>query len=735
MLGRLSDFHYRKFRREAIEQLVSRYPEKHGLVVNHTMGTGKTKTALLFLANFPKFPKLIIAPVSAHSEWVQGLAELKLTQYRLAVPEELDDVKITKKTVVVVDECHLLIPLLTSQRVWNLTQREQVLRSLQRSFKVLLLTGTPVKTHVSDLRLLINIAAGRDVIPSTRKAFQARYYRINKTRAATEGYLSPLLLKPTYKFFQNLITMTILYALFSRIVSHIIAYFRFKSYSEAQLRQKYPEYAEVKGDFNILRGQGIMSYLTNFSDFYGQGFLVDMFRFMGENTDLTPQQQVFRQFYRQQQQMSEPAFASTVIMVNTQMLLQQLCRVEGSGCQGQYDDLEPVLRQLPESERARIPKDLFTLEGKDAQKLRWTIPLWKFLLAVLKPMNFLVKQLSYLDVSLLSMLGMAIIGAAYQYYRKLGTIMELDTVKLGKDLQPYIVTYNPFLQKDRVMLRHFPQVKYVTQTYDLSQEQVTVLQKIMLQMLSEQELLALGFIPDELKIEVFEEETNNPYLAYGRMVSNLRPSRKFENILDMYQRRPQPTLIWSNFEKGLSNFAIEARARGLSTVRLNREDKPEQLKAALEGRVDFLLLPPPMVEGISLPGIEVMHILEPPQDVITDQQLKFRVIRYSDEPGKVTIFTWIGEMPSQRTRFMALLRLWKQVGLGEEPLTFSRRLKYDSSPDSMVFSTLSQATKDYEKLYKSFLTLQRKRRQASEVCVPVQPRKRATCPKYFEKKL
>ena len=103
------DVHFKPFRREVIERLVAKCPNQHGLLVNHTMGTGKTKTGLLFLANFPKFPKLIIAPTSAHNEWVSG-KHIK-SPYKLITPEKLPRQLITKKTIVVFDECHRLMNL------------------------------------------------------------------------------------------------------------------------------------------------------------------------------------------------------------------------------------------------------------------------------------------------------------------------------------------------------------------------------------------------------------------------------------------------------------------------------------------------------------------------------------------------------------------------------------------------------------------------------------------------
>jgi len=729
------NIHYKKFRRQAIEMLVSRYPARHGLLVNHTMGTGKTKTALLFLANFPQRPKLIVAPVSAHAEWVSGLRQFELKEYQLLTFEELGDAKVTRSHVCVIDECHLLVPLLTTDRLWPVRKRDHIMTELQKiCFKIMLLTGTPVRSQVSDLRLLVNIAAGRNIIPATRKEFRAKYYKVSVSRAVTLGYLTPIVLEPTYKFFKNMIQTTLAYAIFSRIIMHIVAYFQFKRRTSQQIQEMgLVGDQKEKVTENILKNKGIIDYLANFDDIYGQGFFSTLVSFTSDVTDVGVNKRAFRKFYQKQQIMACPSHTSSTVLLNLKLLLQQLCQLRDSGCENEYqfsEEDKTLMKGPPE-----IPTDLFKLKDIEQEKFRWTIPIWRFMYMLFKPLNTLTKWFSNLDIALLSLLGLYVLKVGFNMYKDLGEIVELDASRLSRDLQAHMVTYDPFLSRDRAMLRHFPEVTYTTQEEDLTLSQVRVLQKIMLGMVSPEEFVDLGFLPSEVHAQVYEAHEHQPYKYYGRMVSNLLPSRKFQAIIEAYLARQEPTLIWSNFEQGLVNFQAEAEARGLTTSRLERETKHEQLHAALEGKVDFLLLPPHMVEGISLPGIRQMHILEPPDSVITYEQLQARVVRYmQNRPDdlKVTVTTWLSILPSRRRMFEAMMKIWTQVGYSEEPFTFAKRLTHDASPDTMVWSEMQNARRDFVALSKSLTGMERRSRPPPEVCVPVQPSKRATCPRYFQ---
>lgn len=680
--------HFKTFRRIAIEKLIAYDKQKHGLLVNHGMGTGKTTTTLLFLANFPRYRKVISGPLSSHAEWKDGLERFEIKKYSIITHDDLSNESIGSKTVVVIDECHLL------------DEKTVPLRKLQSCFKIMLLTGTPIKTSVSDIGLLINIAAGRDIIPRTPLEFKRTFYKVNKVRSAVFGYTGPVLVEPGLQYLKSMIIMTMMYALVGAIIVHLSVYFR-----ERQIKDSVP------GD------KSLFEYLAGFDKLYGQSFFVGLFYFLKTSTNAPVEGgEDFRARYTQHQLIARPDYSARMMRFNIQKILQELT---GDGFPYSDEDKKEI-------DESNIPTDLFGKfkSEEERQGYMWTLPIWKFAYEVLGPMSKLIRTFSYLDVGVLSVLAIIALQTGYKYLKQINDIIVLDTNKLGKVIAPYIVSYNPFLQNDTAMLKQFPSVKRYIKRYYLTLDQTAILQKIMLGLLSADEYKALGLDYDPAIV--------NPYEHYGRMVSNLRPSRKFTLILTMYQAKPEPTVVWSNFERGLDEFAAAAEAQGYSTVKITYQNKKEQLQRALDGKVDFLLLR--YVEAMSLPGVLTMHVLEPPGDMVTREQLHARIIRYTygaENTNTVHIYTWIGLMPSVAIVGTALARLWTKYGLAQAPLEFKRKVQQDSSPDSIVFQRLQRTKRDYEDLYNVFLSLDRQRPSNPRICVPVQPGKKATCPKLY----
>lgn len=681
--------HFKTFRRVAIEKLIAYDKKKHGLLVNHAMGAGKTTTALLFLANFPRYRKVVAGPLSSHAEWTEGLEKFELKKYSVIKHEDLVSEQIGPKTVVVIDEAHLL------------DERTIPLRKLQSCLKIMLLTGTPVKSSVSDIGFLINIAAGRDVIPRTPLEFKRTFYTVDKVRSAVFGYTGPVLVEPGLQYLKSMIIMTAMYALVGAIIVHLSVYFRER------------QFESVPGK------KGLFEYLGTFDELYGQGFFVNLFYFLKSSTNAPTGGEDFKARYTQQQLVARPDYTARMMRFNIQKILQRLT----DGEKGTYMYTEADDKEIKEG---KIPIDLFgKFEGEDERKgYMWTLPIWKFAYEILGPMSKLIRAFSYLDVAVLSVLAIMALQTGYKYLKELNDIVVLDTKKLGKAIAPYIVSYNPFLQNDTVMLKQFPKVKRHVKRYYLTLDQTATLQKIMLGLLSAEEYKGLGLD--------YDPRISNPYEYYGRMVSNLRPSRKFKLILDMYRAKSEPTVVWSNFDQGLDEFAAAAEAQGYSTVKLTYQNKKEELKRSLDGQVDFLLLR--YVEAMSLPGVLVMHVLEPPGDMVTREQLHARIIRYTygaENTSTVNIYTWLGLLPNLAIVGAALARMWVKYGLAQAPLEFKRKVDQDASPDSIVFKRLQRTRRDYEDLYNVFLSLDRERPSHPRICVPVQPGKKATCPKLY----
>lgn len=91
---------------------------------------------------------------------------------------------------MVLDDAHNLFDVLTklsAHMASNLTKK------LQRCHKILLLTAIPFYTRESDFRILINIVAGKDVLPISDAVYRARFFRVSAFHRYTFGWFLPIL--------------------------------------------------------------------------------------------------------------------------------------------------------------------------------------------------------------------------------------------------------------------------------------------------------------------------------------------------------------------------------------------------------------------------------------------------------------------------------------------------------------------------------------------------------------
>lgn len=722
----MSNIHYKYFRQEAIESLVAKDPKKHGLLINHTMGAGKTTTTLLLLRNFPKFPKYIVAPIAVHPQWIRQVKGARMATY-----ETLDDKHITKKTVVIMDECHL----------WD----GRAKRALQQKcFKLILLTGTPIETHISEMASLINLAAGRDIVPQNRALFEQRYYQINRAKATVYGYLIPGGLKPTIKFMKSTIINIAILGMIAALSAHVISYTVYverakAAYHKGTLTDDYKDFlvttvtegkTEVKtyekqryidGKLDpvtlpIQRGFGY--YLRNFArTYYTSGSVWSNFLtpwtsgLLGLHTRNVNTKEVkvnsnesFEDFYDRHMRMLAPGTTFAKVYINYEQFVREV-----TGDKGPRSELADRIYKMYPSSELPILKSYF---GKTPSKAesesdrRW---LWwyKFVREVFKGAFLLTEQLKRLDFAIAAFLLLTLLSILLTRLEKGRDILELNVTKLNRDIGAYIHTYNPFIINDIDMLTHFPKVTSRIMKYDLTGVQTDSLLRLM--------------VNQQLPTDQF---VDGPYRLAGRMASNVGRSRKFQRILDMHDGRK--TLIWSNFTQGLENFRLAARRRGLRVINY-AVDTWESSTA------DYILLPPHATEGVSLPGITRFHILEPCDNIAVYEQLKARVIRYKHTgvSPPVEIYTWVGEM---RITLKRVTRLWQQLGMYQIPHLFAQRLKHNTSPDALTWDMLERVGRDYRAVSRQLSEVKREETQPNQ-CEPARPpNRRGTCIKLYEQR-
>lgn len=177
------------------ESALKKLEKNHGIVLHHSTGSGKTKTFLTAAAAVhakdPNSRVLIVAPAS-----LQKNIDKEIAKHKLAVdPKRLDvysyekatniadDLKKNKYALAVADEAHRLRN--TSSK------RTRSLRDIiAGSDKRILATATGNYNHIADISPLVNMAAGKNLLPEDRKEMENRYLKKVKERRSMIEYLT-----------------------------------------------------------------------------------------------------------------------------------------------------------------------------------------------------------------------------------------------------------------------------------------------------------------------------------------------------------------------------------------------------------------------------------------------------------------------------------------------------------------------------------------------------------------
>ena len=193
-----------------VKHLLIRCPQQKGVLVYYQNGSGKSLTGFSFIAALTKLDVVILLPAYLRDVWLseakkfgvdlrQKMREGTLTFLSFkALPAFMkkNSAESLKDTALLCDEAHNLVELLGTRSADDAFETIQWLRGFR---KILLLTGTPVYAHESDLRLLINIAAGRELLPMLEGAFQRRYYKTSYLKSFWYGWVISFLNKFLYQ--------------------------------------------------------------------------------------------------------------------------------------------------------------------------------------------------------------------------------------------------------------------------------------------------------------------------------------------------------------------------------------------------------------------------------------------------------------------------------------------------------------------------------------------------------
>jgi SNF2 family DNA or RNA helicase len=156
------------------QRVVDKMREQEGLIVVHGLGSGKTLTSI-GVQDALKTPTTVVVPAALQENYRKELAkhtkglkpEIRSLQ-DVARKQNLDDTDL-----LVIDEAH---------RARDAGSSTYKALQANAAKKRLLLTASPFYNHPSDIAPLINLAAGQDILPGAKPAFEKRYIGLRKIK-------------------------------------------------------------------------------------------------------------------------------------------------------------------------------------------------------------------------------------------------------------------------------------------------------------------------------------------------------------------------------------------------------------------------------------------------------------------------------------------------------------------------------------------------------------------------
>jgi SNF2 family DNA or RNA helicase len=149
-------------------------PNQPGLVVAHGVGSGKTLSSIAAY-NKLKMPTNVIVPAALRAnyqkelnKWLGGQPRnLDILSQQAIARRGIEDVD-KPNGLMIVDEAH-------RARERDSQLRQALMNSEAK--KRLLLTGTPVFNHPKDISTLVNLAAGKTMLPENKYDFESQYVK------------------------------------------------------------------------------------------------------------------------------------------------------------------------------------------------------------------------------------------------------------------------------------------------------------------------------------------------------------------------------------------------------------------------------------------------------------------------------------------------------------------------------------------------------------------------------
>ncbi len=191
-------------------------PEKKGLLLFHSLGSGKTYIALGYAEKNPEKKVLILLPEFLKSNWLGQMESFGVknpSRYEFISLNETDKIlgRDLSHTIVIVDEVHKWIQ---QMRLNTPVQSEKLIEAyfkIKSADKLILLTGTPIFIDTSDISYIANLLLDDEPFPVDSMKFKTEFMKIKPVTSLVRGHITEsklmLMAVPFFMTFTALVTL------------------------------------------------------------------------------------------------------------------------------------------------------------------------------------------------------------------------------------------------------------------------------------------------------------------------------------------------------------------------------------------------------------------------------------------------------------------------------------------------------------------------------------------------
>lgn len=638
---------------------------KRGMLLFHSLGSGKTITMLYFIKNIKNKVKniYIICP----SYLIENIKiNIKKINYQKIDKKityiDINDIqsflKIKPSSLILIDEAHLFITYFLKNNNIDIESKKKIIDIINKSFFTVVSTATPITTSVSDIFIYENIFNPQSNFhhPICEKNLYPEYFTY-------DNYFQMFFFNRFIPFFEMLLEFPY-YVLIGATIMIYDVYISFINY-------------HTFIELNKFQSFGIF---TKFADLFKPSF----YDFNME----------FKKNIRYQHHTEDP--------FNNNYFVQDFKKIK---------DYQKYLTDtdLDETNNSDINDFIVKLYNNDSiQNEEYILNRvknenknnYKNIIDIIKKINNGKKKWSTIKSKILTYVILSTLNFLVHYNENYiqPSILKLNNKKLISNLVCLDIYKTPIDDSN------FPFVKNVEYTYFLNLYQT------------------FRIIKDFLNINSLREEDDNTIVQLNNLknnceiniekimtYTNMFKSSKFELLFSLIETYNSFIVISTRYFQSLKileNFIQTKFPQKKYTILYNQEPNKENiLKMFAEKNIDILILEPLIVEGISIFNTKCLILMDVDINQVSRKQIIGRVVRYKSHENtknkEVHIISLISKFDKNNLqkaldKILPFYENKKKFKKNEEKLKY---IAFGKSPDQFY----NEKFKTIENLYDSFI--------------------------------